>query len=230
MSPKQRREPSGPERKSTRADRTCGLPLGPGAGCLRQSPSSPSRRSGSVDRVVLPVRTGREVGVDAGGCSSTRARARCAYRSSRISPAASTPANPQSRQSRSADWACTTPGVDGDASVAQVANSRAAHRRPLGPALVVGRGPGAAARRQPAVGQGRAGGRRRCPARRVPGPAAHRSDGGTAAPESDDAIGVGASQTRPDRAGCATSWATPDENGPHRRSMTAMFPLDRRIG
>jgi len=54
-SPKQRREPSRPERKSTRADRTCGLPLGPGAGCLRQSPSSPSRRSGSVDRVVLLV-------------------------------------------------------------------------------------------------------------------------------------------------------------------------------
>ena len=45
---------------------------------------------------VLPqvVRTGIEVGVDEGGCSPTRARARCACRSSWIWPAVSTPATP----------------------------------------------------------------------------------------------------------------------------------------
>ena len=40
------------------------------------------------------VRTGSEVGVGEGGCSPTRARARCACSSSRIRPTASTPATP----------------------------------------------------------------------------------------------------------------------------------------
>ena len=66
----------------------------------------------------LVVRTGSEVGVDEGGCSPTRARARCACRSSRIRPAASKPATPaiaakQARRcgytSGEADWA-VTPG------------------------------------------------------------------------------------------------------------------------
>jgi hypothetical protein len=41
---------------------------------------------------LVLVRTGSEVGLDEGGCSPTRARARCACRSSRIESAASTPA------------------------------------------------------------------------------------------------------------------------------------------
>ena len=49
------------------------------------------RRLGVVTRLV---RTGSQVGVDEGGCSPTRARARCACRLSRIRPAASTPAAP----------------------------------------------------------------------------------------------------------------------------------------
>ena len=57
------------------------------------------RRLGVVTRLV---RTGSQVGVDEGGCSPTRARARCACRLSRIRPAASTPAAPQSRQRRAA--------------------------------------------------------------------------------------------------------------------------------
>jgi hypothetical protein len=40
------------------------------------------------------VRTGSEVCVDEGDCCPTRARARCACKSSRIRPAASTPATP----------------------------------------------------------------------------------------------------------------------------------------
>ena len=45
-------------------------------------------------RRVVVVRTGSEVGVDESGCSPTRARPRCACRSSRIRPAAGTPATP----------------------------------------------------------------------------------------------------------------------------------------
>jgi hypothetical protein len=97
---------------------------GRGRGVPWQSPSSPpSRRSGSVDRVVLLVRTGSEVGVDEGGCSPTRARARCACRSSRIRPAASTPAAPaiaakegRGRVAHDAGWPATR-------SIAQVARS-----------------------------------------------------------------------------------------------------------
>src|ERR1700733_2830308 len=40
------------------------------------------------------VQTGSEVGADEGGCSPTRARARCACRLSRIRSAVSTPATP----------------------------------------------------------------------------------------------------------------------------------------
>ena len=47
-----------------------------------------------VGLVPQLVRTGSEVGVDEGGCSTTRARARCACRSSWIRPAVSTPATP----------------------------------------------------------------------------------------------------------------------------------------
>jgi hypothetical protein len=64
------------------------------AGCVRQSPSSPWRRSRSLARVVLLVQTGSGVGVDEGGCSPSPARARCACGLSRIRPAASTPAAP----------------------------------------------------------------------------------------------------------------------------------------
>ena len=41
-----------------------------------------------------------EVGVDEGGCAATRARARCACRSQRIWPAASTPATPANAAKR----------------------------------------------------------------------------------------------------------------------------------
>ena len=47
-----------------------------------------------ADALLPIVRTSSEVGVDEGGCSPTRARARCACRSSRIRPAASAPATP----------------------------------------------------------------------------------------------------------------------------------------
>jgi hypothetical protein len=45
-------------------------------------------------RLLRFVRTGSGVGVDEGGCSPTRAGARCACRLSRIRPAASTPVTP----------------------------------------------------------------------------------------------------------------------------------------
>ena len=48
------------------------------------------------------VRTGSEVGVDEGGCSPTRARARCACRPSRISRQQTHRCLPQSRQRRAA--------------------------------------------------------------------------------------------------------------------------------
>ena len=51
---------------------------------IRQSPAS----------LPAVVRFGSEVGLDEGGRSPTRARVRCACRSSRIRPAASTPATP----------------------------------------------------------------------------------------------------------------------------------------
>jgi hypothetical protein len=52
------------------------------------------RASATCSALLRLVRTGREVAVDEGGCSPTRARARCACRSSRIRPAASTSAAP----------------------------------------------------------------------------------------------------------------------------------------
>jgi hypothetical protein len=55
------------------------------------SPGEAGGRKGSTARSSNSVRIGSEVGVD-GGYSPTRARARCGCRSSRIRPAASTPA------------------------------------------------------------------------------------------------------------------------------------------
>ena len=61
----------------------------------------PLRRKAAPQRqVLLLVRSGSEAGVDAGGCSATRAVARCACRSRRIGPPASTSTTPQPRQSR----------------------------------------------------------------------------------------------------------------------------------
>jgi hypothetical protein len=48
----------------------------------------------AMRHLLVVVRTGSEAGVDEGGCSSTRARARCACRLSLTRPAASTPASP----------------------------------------------------------------------------------------------------------------------------------------
>ena len=87
---------------------------------IRQSPAS----------LPAVVRTGSEVGVDEGGCSPTRARARCACRSSRIRPAASTPAAPAiaakegSRRSRSQRR--TVEGVEITFGECQVAGTTAA--------------------------------------------------------------------------------------------------------
>ena len=47
-----------------------------------------------IAALLRVVRTGSEVGVDEGGCSPTRAEARCACRLSRIRSAAGTPATP----------------------------------------------------------------------------------------------------------------------------------------
>ncbi len=116
MSPKQRREPSRPERKSTRAGRTCGLPLGPGAGRLRQSPSSPSRRNGSVDRVVLLVRSGSEAHHDR--VAGEAAELVLAYRRAFGNQAA--------RTWTAARWRSETAG----ASVARSSGFRPEHKRP----------------------------------------------------------------------------------------------------
>jgi hypothetical protein len=70
-------------------------PATPSGGTRWSSPRSsalPTRSS--LPSVLVLVRRGSEVGVDEGGCSPTRARARCACRLSRIRPAASTPATP----------------------------------------------------------------------------------------------------------------------------------------
>ena len=61
----------------------------------RDEPPAPVSEKRRSKGSRLPfVRTGSEVGVDEGGRSPTRARARCACRSSRIRLAASTPATP----------------------------------------------------------------------------------------------------------------------------------------
>ena len=86
---------------------------------IRQSPAS----------LPAVVRFGSEVGLDEGGRSPTRARVRCACRSSRIRPAASTPATPSSRQRRSADRSLTTPGGPASRPVAQNGEERVRVRR-----------------------------------------------------------------------------------------------------
>jgi hypothetical protein len=73
--------------RQSRCDTARSLPTaGPARGA-----EVPHRASTSVVEIV---RTRSEVDVDEGGCSPTRARARCACRPSRIRPAASTPATP----------------------------------------------------------------------------------------------------------------------------------------
>jgi hypothetical protein len=72
-------------------------PGGPAVGWLTSTSATPirvRRRTSTSGSLLRVVQTGSEVGADEGGCSPTRARARCACSSSRIRPAASTPATP----------------------------------------------------------------------------------------------------------------------------------------
>jgi len=69
--------------------------------------SSPSRP------LLRFVRTGSGVGVDEGGCSPTRARARCACRSRGSGRQQAHRRLPQSRQRRAAAWPLTTPHCRG---------------------------------------------------------------------------------------------------------------------
>ena len=87
-------------------------------------------RDGVHARVVEIVRTGSEVGVDEGGCSRTRAGARCACRLSRIRPAASTPATPQSRLRRAAGVADCDAGRSRAWRCAPLARRRARSSQP----------------------------------------------------------------------------------------------------
>ena len=70
----------------------------------------PRRRLAVADaRHLVFVRTGSEVSIDEGGCSSTRARARCACRSSRPGRQQAHRRLPQSRQRRAAGAVVTMP-------------------------------------------------------------------------------------------------------------------------
>ena len=91
------------------------VPGGPAAGWLASTSAKAIRvrcRISTSGSLLQVVRTGSEVGVDEGGCSPTRAGARCACRLSRIRPAASTPATPEgsrcdrSRRRPSSAWRC----------------------------------------------------------------------------------------------------------------------------
>jgi hypothetical protein len=66
--------------------------------------------------VPLLVRTTSEVGVEEGGCSAPRATARCACRSPRIRPAASTPAAPATAAKQVRGPVAHDAGVAGEAT------------------------------------------------------------------------------------------------------------------
>ena len=92
---------------------------------LGQQEPGAARRS-----LLVLVRTGSEVGVDEGRCSPTRARARCACRLSRITPAGSTPATPAIAARRAAGVADHNSGrLGGEADTAGDGAKRPARRR-----------------------------------------------------------------------------------------------------
>ena len=95
-----------------------------------------SRPPGVVPQLV---RTGSEVGVDEGGCSPTRARARCACRSSRIRRAASTPATPAIAAKEGSRRGHHNAGPSRACRYAPVARSRCFPTHTSRPAWVLGR-------------------------------------------------------------------------------------------
>ena len=113
--------------------RHCARPFSGGSSRKALAPSGrrrPRSRSGSWESVAVahPWRLLRPAKVRRGyqgGCSSTRARARCACRSSRIRPAASTRRLPQSRQRRAAAMAGHNAGPSRATRCAPLARCRA---------------------------------------------------------------------------------------------------------
>ena len=100
------------------------------------------RNHRATTRRPLFVHLGSGVGVDEGGCSPTRARARCACRLARIRPAASTPATPAIAAKQGRGPSLTTLGWPAMRSVAEVATSRGVETRWSRPAFVPRRGCG----------------------------------------------------------------------------------------
>ncbi len=130
-------EPRSASRQINRADPAEALRSSPDAPVYGGSPSRCCLAPMPLVCETASVRTGSEVGVDEGGCSPTRAKARCACRSSRITPAASTPATPAIAAKQGRGPVAHDAAVAGERSVAQVANTGSLGSRAASPAFVL---------------------------------------------------------------------------------------------
>jgi hypothetical protein len=102
-------------------------PGGPAVGWLTSTSATPirvRRRTSTSGSLLRVVQTGSEVGADEGGCSPTRARARCACGMSRIRPAVSTPATPAIAAKQVRGTAADDVGVADDATGCASGESR----------------------------------------------------------------------------------------------------------